>query len=214
MKLCSIDGCGNPYHAHGLCCTHAHRKARGRPEWTWRELFIRENPPKNGVGLIPLTRGAVALVDDSDYGMLMQYVWHLAVRGDVCANVGGGKQLKMHRLLMNAPPDRLVNHINLNPLDNRRANLRLATKMQNAANSRHTRSSSGYRGVYHDRNNGKYRAYIAINHKRQWIGPGFGTAERAALARDIYAAPIVGAFYRPSLEWCRGEGYDIPVLNA
>lgn len=214
MKLCSIDGCGKPYHAHGLCCTHAHRRAKGQPEWTWRELFIRDNPPKDGIGLIPLTHGAVAIVDEEDYDMLMEYVWHLAVRGDVCTNTKDRHLLKIHRLLLNAPVDTLVDHINLNPLDNRKCNLRLANKMQNSANSKHTRSSSGYRGVYHDRKNGKYRAYIAINHKRKWIGPGFGSAERAALARDIYAAPIVGVFYRPSLDWCRGQGYDVPVLNA
>lgn len=114
---------------------------------------------------------------------------------------------------MNAPPDKLVDHINLDPNDNRKCNLRLANKMQNAANSAYTKSPSGYRGIVKLLNN-SYIAYITIAGKRHRIGPAFGCPKRAALARDIFAAPIVGEFYRPSLEWCRGEGYDVPVLNA
>lgn len=206
MKICSIEGCGQKHHANGLCCTHVHRAGRGQPVWTWREEFIRQNPPKDGIGLIPLTHGAVAIVDEDTYPKLMEYTWHRAVRGDVCTYSAGRKQLKMHRFIMQPPPDKLVDHVNLNPLDNRRSNLRLADKMQNAANSAHTRSPSGYRGVLLNPWSHTCRAYITINKKRHWIGPNFGSPERAALARDVFAAPLLGEFYRPSLT------YDAPAL--
>lgn len=42
----------------------------------------------------------------------------------------------LHRIVMDAKPGELVDHKNQNPLDNRRENLRLCTRKQNAANSK------------------------------------------------------------------------------
>lgn len=58
----------------------------------------------------------------------------------------------LHRLLLNAPKESEVDHINGDGLDNRRSNLRLATRAQNAANTivrkRHSTKPSRFRGVH------------------------------------------------------------------
>ena len=74
---------------------------------------------------IPLTRGLYAIVDREDYEWLMKFKWHTnCSRGKFYA-VNSRKQ-KMHRLIMNAPSDKFVDHINGDGRDNRKANLRRA----------------------------------------------------------------------------------------
>src|ERR1035437_8429020 len=93
---------------------------------------------------IPLTMGQVALVDDEDYDWLMsQGKWHALKRTHGTAyyamravrKPGGGYSHQcMHRILMDAPKGIEVDHINGNGIDNRRANLRTATHLQNSSN--------------------------------------------------------------------------------
>ena len=76
---------------------------------------------------IPLTQNNSALVDDEDYDRLKSYQWFLSGPGYAAgfAPVDGRFKLTyMHRLILNASPDQLVDHINGNTLDNRRQNLR------------------------------------------------------------------------------------------
>jgi len=42
--------------------------------------------------------------------------------------------VRMHRVIMGHPPDHIIDHINIKPLDNRKANLRLATTSENMQN--------------------------------------------------------------------------------
>jgi hypothetical protein len=65
----------------------------------------------------------------------------------------------MHRLILGIPNSE-VDHVNGNPLDNRRVNLRLATRAQNSANTRSRKNTtSKYKGVYWIdlRKNGEYK---------------------------------------------------------
>lgn len=108
---------------------------------------------------IILTRGKVAIVDDGDYEMLMQWKWlvqngtgnskdHWYARR-VDTSGGGRKLISMHRLIMGITDKSLVvDHINHNTLDNRKENLRVCTPEQNRKNRRSsTGSTSKYLGV-------------------------------------------------------------------
>ena len=127
---------------------------------------------------------AYALVDVDDYDWLMQWRWSLSPRG--CAYRRGQVEkkqieIKMHRLLMGNPQQQ-VDHINGNPLDNRRENLRLATCAQNNQNrDPRGHGSSGYRGVSFQKDIGRWRAQHTLHRKKHHIGT-FGTAEEAAVA--------------------------------
>lgn len=80
---------------------------------------------------IPLTQGYVTLVDDADYEWLSRWKWHYhggyAERGD---------GVLMHREITDCPAGKEVDHINHDPLDNRRENLRVVTRWQNMLNRR------------------------------------------------------------------------------
>jgi ribosomal protein L22 len=74
----------------------------------------------------------------------------------------------MHRFIMGAKKEDIVDHINGNKCDNRKANLRFVTKAQNSQNSRKPRATSGFIGV--SSYNGYHAAYIKIFGKRRHLG--------------------------------------------
>ena len=86
---------------------------------------------------IHLKNGGVSLVDSADFDQLKNYNWRRSYAGYVIRRVKkDGKQCDvfMHRQIMDFPQEKDVDHVNRNKLDNRRQNLRLATKSQNTAN--------------------------------------------------------------------------------
>lgn len=59
------------------------------------------------------------------------------------------KTVYLHRLILNAPKNKEIDHINGNKLDNRKQNLRLCNRSENRGNSNGKQlSSSKFRGVY------------------------------------------------------------------
>lgn len=94
------------------------------------------------------------------------------------------------RVIMNAPADLFVDHIDGNPLNNLRSNLRIATASQNQAN-RPTNNSTGYRGVY--KSNSSYKALISVEGKDIYLGT-FPSAMLAAKAYEQAAEKYFGKF--------------------
>jgi len=100
---------------------------------------------------IKLTREKFALVDNENFEWLNQWKWFCdssgyAARTDYC----GGRNLRiyMHRVINGTPGKMETDHINLNKLDNRKANLRTATSSLNKINRpMQPNNSSGYKGV-------------------------------------------------------------------
>ena len=87
---------------------------------------------------IPLSgqkgKGKYAIVDDEDYGVCSKYKWYY-VRG--YANMGrkrGTNPILMHRLIMSPSDGMVVDHLNHNTLDNRKANLRICRQSDNVKN--------------------------------------------------------------------------------
>ncbi len=82
-----------------------------------------------------------------------------------------GKTILLHRLIMNFPEGLQIDHINRKPLDNRRENLRLATKQFNAMNRTEMISNtSGFRGVSFSKLRKKWESYITYNRKKINLG--------------------------------------------
>jgi hypothetical protein len=102
----------------------------------------------------------------------------------------------MHRHLITAPKGRVIDHINGDGLDNTKANLRLATPSQNAANSKIRRNSTtGFKGVWWDKKKKKYRASIWVDGKRFHLGY-FHPKTKAAIAYDRAATHHFAQFAR------------------
>ena len=78
----------------------------------------------------------------------------------------------MHRQIMHAPKNIIIDHINRNGLDNRKANLRFATPTQNAWNSISglNRGTSKYKGVWWDRKSKKWRTVLSLDGKNEHLG--------------------------------------------
>ena len=145
---------------------------------------------------IELTKGYMALVDNSDYERVTVHNWCAFETGINIKRVygvrkmGGNNRLNifLHRFIMNAPEDMQVDHIDHNGLNCQKYNLRLASCVQNGANSRKPIGISGYRGV-EPYPNGRWRARAQEKH----IGV-FDAPEEAAAAYDRYALAIWGEF--------------------
>ena len=112
---------------------------------------------------IYLDEGKWAILDPKDYYHFAGFKWCIggnsgkfyAIRGQMISP-SGSKIVQLHRLIMNAPKGLLVDHRNGDSLDNRRANLRLATHSQNQWNRQKIKNTtSRFVGVSFYKNSGK-----------------------------------------------------------
>ena len=102
--------------------------------------------------------------------------------------------LFVHRLIMDAPKGMHVDHINGNPLDNRKSNLRICTHAENSNNTGPRKNNtSGYKGVYWAKRNKRWLAQITHNGKQVYIGH-YKDKEEAARAYDAKAKEFQGEF--------------------
>ena len=123
---------------------------------------------------IPLTKGQFTMVDDDMYEELSKYKWcaHWAPSINAFYAVRtAGTLIHMHRVVMDCQKGLVVDHINHNPLDNQRGNLRICTHGQNLMNRKiGPKNKSGYKGVSWDKVNMKWKAQISVNNKTRSIG--------------------------------------------
>jgi hypothetical protein len=134
---------------------------------------------------------AWTLVSDRDYAWLSQWWWYLDadgryVRRSEHFHLDGGwhvRTIRMHRLILGLEPGdpRQGEHENRNKLDNRRENLRIATRAElDNLQNQGTRadSGSGFRGVGLNKNTGRWRARARVDRVTHYLGY-FDTAEEA-----------------------------------
>ena len=151
------------------------------------------------------------LVDECDRHFIKAYRWH-AVRDGYAATSQYHKGKKgerkspqawlLHRIILEAPPELEVDHINGNVLDNRRSNLRLTDHSANMQNRTTLGSAnrSGVRGVYWDANCGKWRPKVG----RKSLGCFSDLAEAAKVACDYRKTTMPGYI-------CRCNSHEVAV---
>lgn len=153
---------------------------------------------------IPMTgknsEGVSAIVDDQDAD-LAQLAWYIYGQPSDRATVN----IAMHRMVMQRILGRFpvtgeyVDHINRNPLDNRRENLRICTKSQNHMNRekrktyRGRKPTSKYKGVHLDRTRNKWMARVVDHGKHVNLGR-FDSEIEAAKAYNKAAKEHYGEF--------------------
>lgn len=143
---------------------------------------------------VTLNNGTVFQIDKKDWIPISGITWFS--NGSYPYTSVDGKTVYLHRLVMRAPAGLEVDHINGDRLDNRRKNLRLATRSQNEANKGvPARNTSGFKGVSLFKPTGRFSAYIEVNQKKRHLGY-YTTAKEAALAYNRAAVDAFGEFAR------------------
>lgn len=157
-----------------------------------------EPPPAvDGAAWIPLTEGKWALVDEADAPLVANRPWLFGTDGYAVSRRlvdGEWRPVKMHRLILG---DALAgglhtDHINRNRLDNRRCNLRVASRSQNQAN-RETRRGNRFKGV--KRNGPSWSASVHFKGVRHYVGR-IPTEVEAARVYNRLAREVHGEFAR------------------
>lgn len=134
------------------------------------------------------------LLDDADAPLYDARIWYVSAKGYVVHSLPDKSKLWLHRVLMNAPADKQVDHINRNRLNNCRDNLRLCTSSENNRNrTRSSLNTSGYVGVSFDKDAGKWYAELTIHGRDIYLGL-YDTAKEGAIARDAAALEYHGEF--------------------
>lgn len=133
------------------------------------------------------------LVDDEDYEKVKDRVWSHA--GNNLYSKRFTPNLPITVFTFAAPPEGyVVDHIDRDPHNNQRYNLRFATRSQNAMNQGiRSTNTSGYKGVRFHRTTKKWRASIMVNYKAISLGL-YHTPEEAALVWNKAALKYHGDF--------------------
>jgi len=160
-------------------------------------------PSHESYRLIPLTKGQFAIVDAADFDWLNQWVWgaNKSPHGWFYATRriwrGAGKKqtiIQMHNLILGIA--RGGDHESGNTLDNRRLNLRKASKRQQAINQQvRSDNTSGVTGVSYDKRKGKWRAYVSVRKRPRSMGY-YDTRDEAIAARRRGEVKYYGRFVR------------------
>jgi hypothetical protein len=143
--------------------------------------------------------GKPVLLDPADYPLASQYRWWIR-EGYVVGRIEG-RDVRLHRFLLEPPAQMVVDHIDGDPLNNRRSNLRVCRTEENLRNRRKTQkpTSSRFKGVWFAKaaaHTGKpWRAQCRVRGKVTYLG-SFSTEEGAGLAYDLAAKREYGEFAR------------------
>lgn len=152
---------------------------------------------------IELTQGQVAFVDDVDYEYLSQWKWcaarddknFRAVRHSPMVN-GKRKTIQMYRVITERMgiDSKMIDHIDHNPLNNCRSNLRAATNSQNQHNrGAPSSNTTGVKGVSFYQKISKYHAQIEVEGKQYRLG-FFDTVAEAKAVVVAKREELVGEF--------------------
>jgi hypothetical protein len=112
-------------------------------------------------------------VDDEDFALVSAYHW-MVNRGGYAVRRVGNKTQWMHRVILGEPPRLgvVVDHINHDTLDNRRANLRWTTRSQNMQNRLASPQNSklGVLGVSWKPDRQRFRARLTVQRIEVHVG--------------------------------------------
>lgn len=195
-EFCCI--CGKPFacsfKGEPYCNVHYLRMYNNGTPWA-RERKHGNPYEVNGEVVTMTTHdGRTFTIDKTDLNKVLRYTWCYSKTGYLVATIHN-KTTKLTRFLLNPPRDKVVDHINGDPSDNRRCNLRICTNTENARNARKPiNSKNKYVGVHKTKGN-RYMAVIMYNRKSINLGT-YATEEEALQARLAAERKYFGEFSR------------------
>lgn len=146
--------------------------------------------------IMTTNQGVDFIFDLKDLDKVRKYSWCLSRTGYLVANING-KVTKLHRYILDAPSNFVVDHINRDPKDNRLINLRLCSTSQNNKNTSLQKNNKlSYPGIRKTKH-GKFNVRITCNRSEIHVG-NYETFEEAVSARKQAEVEYFGEF-APSL---------------
>lgn len=132
------------------------------------------------------------IFDEADRDAIDSKEWFLTPQGYACTKVGvsaAKRTVGLHRYILGDVEDgMMIDHINRNPLDNRRRNLRVVTPSENTLNSRKRRGcSSRHKGV--SKSGEMWQVVIRVHGRLKWMGKYKTEAEALAVAAPYFDTP-------------------------
>jgi len=155
-------------------------------------------------------RGTPVIISQDDIWIIQIFTsWRIAKKNGNYVTVArwmpteygyAKEEYRLHRLVTRASSAHEVDHINRNPLDNRRENLRLASRFDQAVNVRRRRRNgkfvSKYKGVSSQKLKNKtnpWRSAVSPKGKNITLG-NFSNEHHAAIAYNIASRIVYGEF--------------------
>jgi hypothetical protein len=153
------------------------------------------------IAIVPLTQGKEAIIDACDVHLVEGVNWYAMENRNTfyaqrVLRTGPNKKttIKMHRVITSADSGLEIDHKDGNGLNNRRSNMRIATRSQNSRNrGKHSNNKSGFKGVSWNTRDRTWQAQITKDHKKIHLG-NFPTPEQAHAAYRAAAAKLHGDF--------------------
>lgn len=119
------------------------------------------------------------LCDPEDWDNLKECYW--IERNGYANSIKNCQRIIFHRIVMKVDNSKVqVDHINGNRSDNRKCNLRICSNQENSFNKyKNSNNTSGYKGVYYDKERNKWRSSIQYNGKSLKSPKRYNTPEEA-----------------------------------
>lgn len=185
MKKCKVEGCNCKHYAKGYCSKHymqykRHGEVPERTKYDPNKIIEYDDYAEIVLYNKDCEEVARTLIDLDDIDKVKDYKWSLLSNGYVAYK---SKKIRLHRFITDCPDNMVVDHINHNPLDNRKCNLRICTQQENMMNqSINSKNTSGITGVVWNKQKNRWMAQIMCNKKNINLGL-FNTKEEAIEAR-------------------------------
>ena len=191
LWLCKCD-CGNISKVRSDGLKNGHTKTCGRCPIN---KFIVNDEITVGI----TAKGESFIFDTELLDIVNKYTWYMDERKCLKTNLTSKKILRLHSLILGENKGLQIDHINHNPSDNRKANLRVVTQQQNIFNNPlRADNTTGFKGVSFNKCVSKYQANIVLNGKSHYLGV-YKHPEEAAKAYNQKAIELFGeyAFLNP-----------------
>jgi len=114
------------------------------------------------------------LIDLDDVEKIKEFYWNIRydkrhpnhtgyIESVIRVNRTSNKRIHLHRLVMNCPDDKIIDHINGNTLDNRKNNLRICTQNYNGKNRQFAKN------IYYSKRDKRYIVCFHIDGKYKYL---------------------------------------------
>lgn len=175
-------------HTQSCGCLQKEATSQARKKYNHYEL-------RDGIAYGYTSDGYEFCFDEDDFDLVSPYCWFSGQHGYIQTTIGK-RNVFLHRLVMkNELAENLyVDHLNHDPGDNRKCNLRVVSHLENMHNLKlSNKNTSGVTGVYLNKRTGKWYSQIMVGGKTKCLGT-YVDFDDAVAARKTAEEKYFGKF--------------------